>query len=242
MTILATFLKITFLELILNSELNDFLLGFLDMVDAQLVPSDASLLMLRKEFPKRLVLVNRKPRTKRQSRMVSKPSEHHLKSEEFNPRLKNCGKSKSLDSSDIFPNRESTISSVAKKKPEDILENSAVGNSPCSDPVVENSKNSGNKSTRRDFFSSPLMRRKKPDVSEQNRGRSTQKKVSPPAGASTEKNVVSIHTQALANLEKLITRLREDDSKSSPSHSPRLPRSSPSSPAPTKKGKKKNSY
>lgn len=210
------------------------------MVDAHLVPSDASLLMLRKEFPKRLVLVNKKPRTKRQGRMVSKPSEHQLKTADLNPRLKNCGKSKSLDSSDIFPNQESTISSVAKKKPEDILEVdnsnfSGVENNQSSISVIENSKNSNNKTSKRDFFSSPLMRRKKTDVNEQSKGRSSQKKSSHQADAN-EKNCVSIHTQALANLEKLITRLREDDSKSSPSHSPRLPRSSPSSPAPTKKG------
>ncbi|XP_018578062.1 tubby-related protein 4 [Anoplophora glabripennis] len=222
---------------LIDSMVRSCSVGFLDMVDAQLVPSDASLLMLRKEFPKRLVLVNKKPRTKRQSRMVSKPSDHHLKASDFNPRLKNCGKSKSLDSSDIFPSNESSIGNIAKKKPEDILEveNSAVENSQGSDTVVEE-KNNSNKSTKRDFFSSPLMRRKKTDVGEQNRGRSTQKKINQQADVTTEKNGVSIHTQALANLEKLITRLREDDGKSSPSHAPRLPRSSPSSPAPTKKG------
>lgn len=57
-------------------------------------------------------------------------------------------------------------------------------------------------------------------------------------GNTCEPNGVPIHTQALLNLEKLISRLREDDSstKSSPASSPKLPRSSPSSPTPSKKG------
>ncbi|ENN71704.1 hypothetical protein YQE_11627, partial [Dendroctonus ponderosae] len=57
-------------------------------------------------------------------------------------------------------------------------------------------------------------------------------------GNTCEPNGVPIHTQALLNLEKLISRLREDDSsaKSTPASSPKLPRSSPSSPTPSKKG------
>ncbi|KAJ8935665.1 hypothetical protein NQ318_012827 [Aromia moschata] len=224
--------------------------GFLDMVDAQLVPSEASLQMLRKEFPKRLVLVNKKPRTKRQNRMHSKPLDHHLKMSDMGPRLKNYGKSKSLDSSDIFPHGDMNISSVAKKKEKDILEvepsivhctEQNIKQNAVAMSENEVSKNNMNKSGKRDFFSSPLMRRKKPETNatnEKNRGRSNQKKVNINQQTETgaEKSGLSIHTQALTNLEKLITRLREDDSKNSPSHSPRLPRSSPSSPAPSKKG------
>ncbi|KAJ8937377.1 hypothetical protein NQ314_011925, partial [Rhamnusium bicolor] len=230
---------------LIDSMVRSCSVGFLDMVDAQLVPSDASLLMLRKDFPKRLVLVNKKPRMKRQSRLASKPLDHHLKAAEINPRLKNCGKSKSLDSSDIFPNNENIIS-IAKKKEEDILEIEttvcAAENKQNAITILEeNSKNIINKTSKRDFFSSPLMRRKKADsniINDKNRGRNNQKKINANqyTEVNTEKNGLSLHTQALANLEKLITRLREDDSKSSPSHSPRLPRSSPSSPAPSKKG------
>lgn len=77
--------------------------GYLDLVDAQLVPCDVALRMLRRDAPnKRLVLVSRK--TKRRKR--AKP--HHDVSQPSSkpPRLRNCGKSKSLDSSDIFPSNE----------------------------------------------------------------------------------------------------------------------------------------
>ncbi|KZC12487.1 Tubby-related protein 4 [Dufourea novaeangliae] len=77
--------------------------GYLDMVDAQLVPCDVALKMLRKEAPnKRLVLVSRK--TKR--RKKSKPQPEIGQQTSKSPRLRNCGKSKSLDSSDIFPMNE----------------------------------------------------------------------------------------------------------------------------------------
>ncbi|KAJ8984756.1 hypothetical protein NQ317_005021 [Molorchus minor] len=195
----------------------------------------------KKDFPKRLVLVNRKPRNKRQSRLPSKPSDHHLRAAEFNPHLKNCGKSKSLDSSDIFPYTDINIASIAKKKEEDILEvESGIVNDDegkQNNVAVENTKNTNTKSSKRDFFSSPLMRRKKAENAgkDKNRGRSNQKKINTNQ-QNDSGNGVLIHTQALSNLEKLITRLREDDGKNSPpSHSPRLPKSSPSSPAPSKK-------
>lgn len=54
------------------------------------------------------------------------------------------------------------------------------------------------------------------------------------------KTSVSLHTQALTTLENIISRLRDlDEGKLTPPSSPqRLPRSSPSSPAPSKKGKR----
>nr|CAD7263553.1 unnamed protein product [Timema shepardi] len=78
--------------------------GYLDLVDAQLVPCEVALMMLRKETPKRLVLVNRKKQKKQRSKA-------HLNHENTGdrgtcpkpPKLKHCGKSRSLDSSDIFP-------------------------------------------------------------------------------------------------------------------------------------------
>lgn len=210
------------------------------MVDAQLIPSDASLLMLRKDIPKRLVLVNKKPRTKRPSRLTSKQFNHLSKPADLSPKLKICRKSRSLDSGDIFPNADLSVSNFSKQNQEDIPEMEATNPNSKTDAnmktvIEENSKNN-NKPPIRDFFSSPLTRRKKADVNnDKNRGRNSQKKSNTNQTSDGEKNGVAIHTQALANLEKLITRLREDDSKSSPS-TPRLPRSSPSSPTPSKKG------
>lgn len=102
--------------------------------------------------------------------------------------------------------------------------------------------NSCNKFSRRDIFSSPLMRRRKPE--EEKRGRNHVKKSSgiQNIDQGNEKNGVAIHTQALANLEKLITKLKEDDCKPCKSETTRLPRSQPSSPAPTKKGILSNNF
>ncbi|XP_057660547.1 tubby-related protein 4 [Diorhabda carinulata] len=207
--------------------------GFLDMVERQLVPSDESLSLLRKDIPKRLVLVDKKGKTKKSTKVNSKTVDVSYK-------LKSYGKSKSLDSSDIFPHSDSPLTSVIKKKEKAIPEietadesNTESGNSGTQ--LEEEQVKCNNKiNNRRDFFSSPLIRRKKSD-DKVNRGRNNQKKINVNQNKGGEKNGLSIHSQALANLEKLITRLREDDSKSS-TCSPKLPRSSPASPAPTKKG------
>lgn len=77
--------------------------GYLDMVDAQLAPCDIALKMLRKEAPnKRLVLVSRKTKRRKKNKTQQEVGQQSSKS----PRLRNCGKSKSLDSSDIFPTNE----------------------------------------------------------------------------------------------------------------------------------------
>nr|CAH7768940.1 unnamed protein product [Callosobruchus chinensis] len=246
---------------LIDSMVRSCSVGFLDTVDAHLVPSDESLHLLCKDIPKRLVLVNKKPKARKQSRLNAKQMEQISKATEVGLKLKSCGKSRSLDSSDIFPNNENSsfnlhrsyLSSTMKNKVDNIPEIETISttkgtntnNKPDTNSITvieENSKNSNNnntKSIKRDFFSSPLMRRKKEDSTnnEKNRGRNNRKKVNANQKIENtgEKNGVSIHTQALANLEKLITRLREDDSKSPPV-SPRLPKSSPSSPAPTKKG------
>lgn len=218
------------------------------MVDRQLVPSDETLSLLHKDIPKRLVLVDKKGKNRRPNRLNSKQFGQLSKNSEINPKLKTYGKSKSLDSSDIFPNHENSINVVIKKKKEkdipeiEVMEEihleTEINKAPVKDDKI---KNNNKKNNRRDFFSSPLLRRKKTDINnDKNRGRNNQKKnnVNQSKEINNEKNGVAIHTQALANLEKLITRLREDDSKSNTS-SPKLPRSSPSSPAPSKKGKMK---
>ncbi|CAG9817981.1 unnamed protein product [Phaedon cochleariae] len=233
--------------IMLDSMVRSCSVGFLDSVEAQLVPSDASLLMLRKEIPKRLVLVDKKSKSKRTTRLASKKLDHVPENTEMTAMLKSYGKSRSLDSSDIFPNDENSITSlVRKKKEKDIpeIETVKISNTEshnCVTIAEENTKNKITK-TKRDFFSSPLMRRKKQDSllnNDKNRGRNNQKKVNAnqKKEMNSDKNGVAIHTQALANLEKLITRLREDDgNRATPCPSPKLPRSSPASPAPSKKG------
>lgn len=219
--------------------------GFLDSVEAQLVPSDASLLMLQKDIPKRLVLVNRRSKIKRPNRLNTRQLSHVSKAAEFSPKLRSCGKSKSLDSSDIFHSNDFSMNLIATKKnlrntPEKENETKLDNQNAIMDVIEENPviNNKNAKPSRNDLFSSPLMRRRKQD-DEKVRGRSNLKKSgtvkqSEPDNA---RNVVGIHTQALANLEKLISKLKEDDTKSSKSEAARLPRSQPSSPAPSKKGK-----
>ncbi|XP_068911688.1 tubby-related protein 4 isoform X1 [Tenebrio molitor] len=204
--------------------------GYLDMVDAQLVPSEVALLMLRKDAPKRLVLVNRKHKTKRQSRQNFRQNARNA-----TPKLKNCGKSKSLDSSDLFPNTEP----IAKANCiEEVIPEVNKSSSSSPENVDENS-NKKPEAAKLGFFASrsPLMRRKKND-NETTKTRRAKKTVN--QQVETPKNGMPLHTQALANLEKLITRLREDD-KATPPPTPRLPRSSPASPAPSKKGKRPQS-
>lgn len=201
--------------------------------------------MLQKDIPKRLVLVNKKSKTRRPNRLNTKPLGHISRASDFTPKLRSCGKSKSLDSSDIFHhNNDICLNTMAVKKnlkntPEKEIDIKFENQNSIMAVIQENTINitTTNKTTRRDIFSSPLMRRRKQD-DEKHRGKNNNKK----SGAiqkidhDTDRNGVSIHSQALANLEKLISKLKEDDSKSSRSETTRLPRSQPSSPAPSKKG------
>lgn len=88
--------------------------GYLDIVNSQLVPCEVTLAMLRKDAPKRLVLVNKKNKNninKRNFRKQHNPNPQlnlKLDTKTINngcmktPHLKSCGKSKSLDSSEMF--------------------------------------------------------------------------------------------------------------------------------------------
>lgn len=110
--------------------------GYLDLVDAQLVPCDVALRMLRRDAPnKRLVLVSRKTKRRKKNKhpdatqQSSKP-----------PRLRNCGKSRSLDSSDIFPSNEQIIS--PPQLPEHVEEaastvNCQVAEDKCDESTVQ---------------------------------------------------------------------------------------------------------
>ena len=85
-----------------NSIVRSCSVGYLDFVDAQIVPCDVALSMLRKDAPnKRLFLYSKKP--KRKKRDKDKDEVVHRSSK---PRLNNCGKSRSLDSSELFPSME----------------------------------------------------------------------------------------------------------------------------------------
>lgn len=107
--------------------------GYLDLVDAQLVPCDVALRMLRRDAPnKRLVLVSRKTKRRKRNKPQSQLDTSQPSSKP--PRLRNCGKSKSLDSSDIFPSNEQIAS--PPQLPEHVEETTgAVNNS----EVVEDS-------------------------------------------------------------------------------------------------------
>lgn len=239
--------------------------GYLDLVDAQLVPSDVALQMLRKDAPKRLVLVNQK----------SKQRKHHKKLQEnkysSRSRLKNCGKSKSLDSSDIFPpsdvqnirNKSNHIQEAIPEVESQTLDDdkSSSSSPPSNNNIVDDipplSNNNNKNNSKLNFFTtkSPLMKRKKTenisnsplsnssDKTPKSRSRTkqktpilTRKELDNSANETLPKtNNSSLHSHALATLENLITRLR-DDNRMTPPSSPRLPRSSPSSPAPIKKG------
>lgn len=194
--------------------------GYLDLVDAQLVPCDVALMMLRKEAPKRLVLVNNKAKQKRQSRA------RHFK--KGGQKLKNCGKSKSLDSSDIFPQSEE---SFKNKQYEAIPEVAAKGKK-----EVESSKPG--------VLMSPAKRKKQETIESVTAtakiSSRNKKNLNLNQKTTNSKPSISLPAHALATLENLITKLKEDD-RSTPPSSPRLPRSSPSSPAPSKKGKRPQS-
>lgn len=112
--------------------------GYLDLVDAQLVPCDVALRMLRRDAPnKRLVLVSRK--TKRRKR--AKPQHDVSQSSSKPPRLRNCGKSKSLDSSDIFPSNEQI--SAPPQLPEHVEEATGLINSEVTEDSVECNESTG---------------------------------------------------------------------------------------------------
>lgn len=203
--------------------------GYLDLVDAQLVPSDVALMMLRKEAPKRLVLVNNKAKQKRQSRPTSRHKKYSLNGQ----KLKNCGKSKSLDSSDIFP--QSEVESFKNKPHEEII------------PEVKKETEITPKPSTL-TLQSPAKRKKPEAIESITVVNATNEKKNTKNANKNKKNLnltqnnghpktgISLPAHALATLENLLTKLKEDD-RSTPPASPRLPRSSPASPAPSKKGK-----
>ncbi|OAD54715.1 Tubby-related protein 4 [Eufriesea mexicana] len=205
--------------------------GYLDMVDAQLVPCDIALKMLRKEAPnKRLVLVSRKTKRRKKSKAQQEIGQQTSKS----LRLRNCGKSKSLDSSDIFPANDQIA--LPPKLPEHAEEAAGVSNL----EVIEDKSNESLEkspeaievpSESAKHVTTPIVTN--PVEVKPSRLKSCN---SPARGSSPSGSLAS-------SLDGLAARLRDfDESHSLPPPSPRpstrLPRSSPSSPAPSKKGKR----
>ena len=236
--------------------------GYLDMVDAQLVPNEVTLSMLRKETPKRLVLVNRRTKHRRTNRRQMNMKDVPCATSSKSPKLRNCRKSRSLDSSELIIPSEFSATPKEESIPEVAPETKTKSKSSATSPTTNacDVPNPGNgagsrKENKLGFFGSmsPLMKRRKPEQCDsvgkspeilKNRNRGKQKSV-PKMGENVCGNVngvkqnVSLHTHALVTLENLLLRLREDSTKREmPPPSPRLPKSSPASPAPAKKGKK----
>ncbi|XP_011641638.1 tubby-related protein 4 [Pogonomyrmex barbatus] len=207
--------------------------GYLDLVDAQLVPCDVALRMLRRDAPnKRLVLVSRK--TKR--RKKTKPQHDVGQPSSKPPRLRNCGKSKSLDSSDIFPSNEQISS--PPQLPEHVEEVAGLTNSEVTDDTAKRNESTESKDETRDIAD-------KQDESKEQVAREVHIKEKPGRLEATASPVKGSSPSGsfASSLDGLAARLRDfDDSHSLPPPSPRpssrLPRSSPSSPAPSKKGKR----
>ncbi|XP_054015652.1 tubby-related protein 4-like isoform X1 [Hylaeus anthracinus] len=204
--------------------------GYLDMVDAQLVPCDVALKMLRKEAPnKRLVLVSRKTKRRKKNKTQHDIGQQTSKS----PRLRNCGKSKSLDSSDIFPANEHIAS--PPQLPEHVEE--AVG--ATSLEMTEDKSNESLEESPEAVEASVQYAKhvcRLPAV-----------KPSPIGSCNSPVRLSSPSGSLASSLDGLAARLRDfDESHSLPPPSPRpssrtffrLPRSSPSSPAPSKKCKR----
>ncbi|XP_012254118.2 tubby-related protein 4 isoform X1 [Athalia rosae] len=207
--------------------------GYLDLVDAQLVPCEVALRMLRKEAPnKRLVLVSRKTRKKRKNKPQADVAQPNTKP----PRLKSCGKSRSLDSSDIFPSTEQIASVPQLPEHLEELSNTDV------------TENKANIETATDSVDLGVPEGKPKVINDDAAIQEPQQIIAPgkptrleacssPARASSPSGSVA------SSLDGLAARLRDfDESHSLPPPSPRptsrLPRSSPSSPAPSKKGKR----
>lgn len=248
--------------LIADSMVRSCSVGYLDSVDAQLVPCDLTLQTLRKETPKRLVLVNTKSKQKRRSRQMNRQYHANIAKNNKNksPKLKNCVKSRSLDSTDMFPLLETdqlkakllenTIPEVVNQT--DVSKESSSINSNLKTDTRENSFVKCNNNNNNDNLKIPSIKTKisenesyNTNCSENNKkntfqNRQKNKKMlqnKPPNNKQSSWSGISLHAHALATLENLLTRLKEDDPKPPEKIvTPKLPRSSPSSPAPSKKG------
>ncbi|PNF28967.1 hypothetical protein B7P43_G15092 [Cryptotermes secundus] len=244
--------------------------GYLDLVDAQLVPSDVAQLVFRKEAPKRLVLVNRKNKQRKhknrgqhaQELSSSGAEDRNVSSTSRPLKLKNCGKSRSLDSSDIFPpnNFTNQIPSKNEKVPTELLQGRYHHQNQI--PLVAvSSVSSASQETGQTATmpkSSPLPstllheKTKLPVLPPSEGGNSLNGNcgtdLSEKLAVREASSSHCLGADVLPTFDSLAMRLkcREllEESRSlpppTPCASPRLPRSSPTSPAPSKKSSKRN--
>lgn len=240
--------------------------GYLDLVDAQLVPSDVALLMLRKEAPKRLVLVNRKNkhrRHKNKGQHTQDMGSSGTVSSTTRPlTLKHCGKSRSLDSSDIFPTNNSAnqIPSKKEKIPAEIPRGKNQHQNQVPLVAVLSASSTSQETVHTAATTKPST------VTSLSLHKTPKTPVLPPSigGISLDGNCGAELSEKLAvreassshchgadvlpTFDSLTVRMkcREllEESRSlpppTPCASPRLPRSSPASPAPSKKSSKRN--
>ncbi|XP_014213825.1 tubby-related protein 4 isoform X2 [Copidosoma floridanum] len=106
-------------QVLANSIVRSCSVGYLDLVDAQIVPCEEAINMLRKDAPnKRLFLVSRKQKRRRRcgkenhapvAKDGSATTSAVVVHRSTRPRLSDSGKSRSLDSSELFPSAEHII-------------------------------------------------------------------------------------------------------------------------------------
>jgi len=244
--------------------------GYLDLVDAQLVASDIALLMLRKEAPKRLVLVNRKNKQRRhknkgqhtQDMSSSGAEDRNVCSTSRPLKLKHCGKSRSLDSSDIFP-ANNTANQIPSKN-ENILTElpHAKNKHPNQAPLISvSSMPSNSQETDQRAVTSkhiPLTSVSLHKVTKTylvppleggknlsgNSGTELSEKLAVRETSSSQCHGADVLPTFDSLTAKMKCRELLEESRSlpppTPYSSPRLPRSSPASPAPSKKSSKRN--
>ncbi|OXU24421.1 hypothetical protein TSAR_000239 [Trichomalopsis sarcophagae] len=238
-----------------NSIVRSCSVGYLDLVDAQIVPCDVALNMLRKDAPnKRLFLISRKNKRRRRCSKDNSGKENGNSSvvvhRTTRPRLSDCGKSRSLDSSELFPSTEQIIG-----LPEHV-EEVASTSTQMEDGCTEAEQNELN--VRKEASDSLESQRIKETIEALSRAAQEQQKeqlpsvkpgpfepscLSPIKGSSVSTSVASSLDGLASRLDDLAVKLGDyEDCHSLPPPSPRpttrLPRSSPSSPAPSKKGKR----
>lgn len=241
--------------------------GYLDLVDSQFVSSDLAQLIFRKEVPKRLVLVNRKNKQRKhknkghhtQELSSSGAEDRNVSSTSRPLNLKHCGKSRSLDSSDIFPANK--VSNQVPSRIEKVLTELPHGKNHLQNqiPLVAVSSSSQGINPTETVPKSPpltsiaLHEKPKSQIIPPSEGGSSfngndgtelgEKLAFKEAGSSHCLGVDDL--PAFDSLAvKLKCRELLEESRSlpppTPCASPRLPRSSPASPAPSKKSNKRN--
>ncbi|XP_075971437.1 WD40 superfamily protein Tusp isoform X2 [Anticarsia gemmatalis] len=128
--------------------------GYLDLVDPQVLLAQVSLTALRAEPPRRLVLVNNK-RHRRQRRHVRDTNIKHAENAKT-PSLRRCGKSRSLDSSEMSltvdkSKRQSRVDTVTPKADATSANSSSRCNSTGGEDTGATSAEDNPRRSRRDY-------------------------------------------------------------------------------------------